>query len=89
MYYNEFNSTKKGKSYKSYREAGKVKHRTICNLSKFFKFHILQIKRLKSIRKVEVLLNEVVIKTNISKSDKEQKEILELFKTKTDVASKK
>jgi len=52
VYFEEIKSTQKGKTYKSYlirenyREKGKVKHRTICNLSKLPEKHILQIKKL-------------------------------------------
>lgn len=52
MYFEEIKSKQKGKTYKSsliresYRENGKVKHRTICNLSKLPKEYILQIKKM-------------------------------------------
>jgi transposase len=50
MFLETIKSTKKGKTYfsylirESYREKGKVKHKTIANLSKLSKEHILQIK---------------------------------------------
>ena len=40
------------------------------------------IERLKSIRKVENLINGIVVKTNISKPDEEQKKILDLLNVK-------
>lgn len=52
MYLETIKSTKKGKTYfsylirESYREKGKVKHKTIANLSKLPKEHILQIKNI-------------------------------------------
>ena len=52
MYLETIKSTKKGKTYfsylirESYREKGKVKHRTIANLSKLSQEHIIQIKNI-------------------------------------------
>jgi transposase len=65
MYYEEIKSAQKGKSYKScliresYREDGKVKHRTLCNLSKLPEEHILQIKKMLKGQKGEFNIDDL------------------------------